>query len=180
MSSEVQERDANGRYLAVNIEERFWSKVDKTDTCWLWQAFRAPGQHNYGQFSVNNRNILAHCFAYEALVGPIPDGLEIDHLCRNPPCVKPEHLEAVSHAENVRRGDSKLISGRRAAVRTHCLNSHVFSGTNLYVSPQGKRFCRSCRREAGARRRSRNRKASLHQNCSDDGDGARKGGPVDA
>ena len=76
-------------------EERFWAKVDKTDDCWLWTANRTNA--GYGHFWLDRRMVLAHRFAYELLIGPIPDGLTLDHLCRVRACVNPAHLEAVTN-----------------------------------------------------------------------------------
>lgn len=77
------------------VDERFWLKVDKRgpDDCWEWKAGRCLG---YGQFWNNVRDMPAHRFAYEAVVGPIPEGLTLDHLCRNKGCVNPAHLEPVT------------------------------------------------------------------------------------
>lgn len=86
-----------------DIEARFWAKVDKTETCWLWTA-AIRRRSGYGVFSHQARTMLAHRFAYELLVGPIPDGLVIDHLCRVRHCVNPDHLEPVTQRENLRRG----------------------------------------------------------------------------
>jgi hypothetical protein len=121
-------------------EERFWAKVDKTDSCWLWTAGASEG---YGRFRVSRptrRTLAAHRVAYEWLVGPIPDGLQLDHLCRNPSCVNPDHLEPVTNRENGRRG----IKGE---LTTHCPQGHPYSGVNLYVHPRGRRKCRQCRKE---------------------------------
>lgn len=95
------------------IEARFWSKVDTTGgafACWLWLGSRSGGRHGlvsskrkYGDFKVGGRNVRAHRYAYGLLVGPIPDGLTLDHLCRNTACVNPIHLEPVSGLENIRR-----------------------------------------------------------------------------
>ncbi|KKN75628.1 hypothetical protein LCGC14_0378660 [marine sediment metagenome] len=124
-------------------EERFWAKVDKNGPlwngtpCWLWLA--AKYSLGYGRFKVNARleAVRAHRWAYEQLVGPIPEGLEIDHLCRNPPCVKPAHLEAVTHSTNVKRG-------LRGQLQTHCNRGHEFNSLNTYISPAGGRQCRPC------------------------------------
>lgn len=83
-------------------EQRFWQKVEKSaDGCWLWAGTILPS--GYGQFRVGLGRARAHRFAYELLVGEIPEGLTIDHLCRNIRCVNPDHLEPVTAAENVRR-----------------------------------------------------------------------------
>jgi hypothetical protein len=89
-------------------EERFWRKVNKTETCWLWTA--AKDRHGYGRFSVNQqrRAELAHRVAWELLRGPIPNGMSLDHDnpiygCANPSCVRPDHLEPVLHNKNLQR-----------------------------------------------------------------------------
>jgi hypothetical protein len=70
--------------------------------CWVWQASRTS--HGYGRVSVRGRVMVAHRAMYEKYIGPVPDGLELDHLCRNPPCCNPAHMEPVTHAENMQRG----------------------------------------------------------------------------
>lgn len=87
---------------------------------------------------------LAHRVAYEIHVGPIPDGLEIDHLCRVRCCVNPDHLEPVTHRENMRRSPSWNSVGRRQKAKTHCPKGHPYSGYNLIVTKSGCRFCRKC------------------------------------
>lgn len=92
---------------ARNWEPRFWSKVDKADDCWIWRGHH--GRFGYGLFTwAPSRGVskvrAAHRVAYELLKGPIPDGLVLDHLCRNPPCVNPDHLEPVPQVVNMVRG----------------------------------------------------------------------------
>ena len=125
--------------------ERFWEKVVKTETCWLWTGAKAS-KYGHGKFMSQRKNTKAHRWAYEALVGPIPVGLTIDHLCRVPACVNPAHLEPVTLAENLRR---------QGAAQTHCKNGHPLSGDNVYT--HGGRHCRICRNEASRRYRKRRR-----------------------
>jgi hypothetical protein len=137
----------------VTAEDRFWPKVDRRgeDECWPWLASRY--RNGYGQFE----GAGAHRFAYELARGPIPDGLVIDHTCGQKFCVNPRHLEAVTVATNTRRGYTKNIAGthRRAlmAERTHCSNDHELTAENVYVTKQGWRQCKSCRREYARKRR---------------------------
>lgn len=121
------------------IEMRFWDKVDKTDPqgCWIWTGATIPT--GYGQVRGAGMNHRAHRVAYELVIGPIPDGLELDHLCSNRGCVNPDHLEPVRHAENIRRGRG----GANSAARTHCPQSHPYDEANTYLY-QGRRFCRAC------------------------------------
>lgn len=131
--------------------DRFWAKVDKTDDCWLWTASTNNG---YGSISLGARKrVQAHRFAYELLVGPIPDGLELDHLCRVRHCVNPAHLEPVTARENQLR--SLSVSGINAA-KTHCIWGHEYTPENTYIRPcDGGRDCRACRS-----RRDRDRRAA--------------------
>lgn len=124
--------------------KRFWTKVEKTDECWNWTASR--NKDGYGQFKVQGSNLsLAHRFAYEQLVGPIPEGLTIDHLCRNRACVRPAHLEAVPMEENHRRGRPGRFGGRQK--QPYCKRGHPMDGPGSDVRISGTtRNCRICNR----------------------------------
>ena len=145
--------------ITRSFEERFWSKVDKTGDCWLWTAGKSD--QGYGTFHIGSRTaasrrpVGAHRVAYQLLVGPIPEGFHIDHLCRVRHCVNPAHLEPVTCRVNLLRGET--IPADNAA-KTHCVHGHPFNAVNTYVTPDGRRQCRTCLGER--HRRYRQRKAA--------------------
>lgn len=132
--------------------ERLLARIDINERgCWV---FSPPARNGYGYIGVTNedgskRNVLTHRLAYETIVGPIPVGLEIDHLCRNRACCNPDHLEPVTRSVNTLRGDSPALARQRRLSRTHCKNGHPFEGDNLRLTPKGVRMCVTCRREKG-------------------------------
>jgi hypothetical protein len=137
--------------------ERFWAKVDKNgpNGCWLWTAAltsAAPGQAGYGLFTERKpKGVRAHRFAYELLVGPIPEGLQLDHLCRVRHCVNPAHLEPVTQRENILR--SPVTPPGINARKTHCKHGHEFTPENTYREKRtNKRHCRECHRIREAER----------------------------
>ena len=117
-------------------------KITKASNCWEWAG--AKGPNGYGRINFNGKLSLTHRFIYEYFNGPIPTELEIDHLCRNPSCANPEHLEAVSHQENILRGTSFVSINSK---KTHCPQGHEYSLDNTYHTPAGKRKCRTCHRD---------------------------------
>lgn len=121
--------------------DRFWAKVDKTSSCWRWIG--AVKSNGYGNFW-DGRYWNAHRWAYEALVGPIPAGLTIDHLCRNRQCVNPDHLEPVTMAVNLERGTSRAAVSAYHAARTHCKRGHAKTPENTYYHESGNQ-CQPCR-----------------------------------
>ena len=121
--------------------ERFWSKVDASGDCWEWTG--GVQRQGYGITYVDGPQRVAHRWAWENLVGPVPDGLVLDHLCRNKRCVNPDHLEPITNRENILRGYG--ITARNAR-KTECIHGHPLSGVNLFVW-RGDRLCRTCHRE---------------------------------
>lgn len=127
-------------FLDARLPDRFWSKVQPCPMtgCWIWVG--ATTSDGYGQIKHLRRQDSAHRLFFEALRGPIPDGLHIDHRCRVRCCVNPAHLEPVTPRENVLRGVGHVAALSRA---THCKHGHEFNLQNTYVRPQG-RTCRAC------------------------------------
>lgn len=150
------------RRIAGDPEARFWPRVNRTpEGCWLWTA-KAQTSNGYGQLRVNGRMVLVHRFAYELLVGPIPEGMQIDHLCRVRRCVNPDHLEPVTNLTNRQRSAPFRPRMHRPTRRphpreqTHCIKGHPFDEANTGAQPTGRR-CRACAREATQRWRQRAR-----------------------
>lgn len=148
-SSELIER----RVAAISrsrgtVLERFERKIKRNEDplgCWEWQG--AKNKLGYGEFAENKKPIPAHRWAYVNQVGPIPEGMDLHHLCRNTSCVNPSHLQAVEHVENVRRGRA----GQLRTNPSHCANGHLLEGNNVRVLPNGRLRCRECARNRNQR-----------------------------
>lgn len=151
----------------VKAMRRFWQKVSvNTETgCWEWRG--APITSGYGQIRLRGVGVVAHRFSYTNLVGPVPAGLELDHLCRNRLCVNPEHLEPVTRAENVRRGVSAERTRQYFASKTHCKAGHPLTGYNLIIPKDGRRRCRVCRQATNRRYLARKKEANERTSTSD-------------
>lgn len=141
------------------VEVRFWRYVDKSDPngCWVWTGTLLA--NGYGHISVGARPRLVHRVSYEMHVGPIPDGLQIDHLCRNRRCVNPAHLEAVTARVNTLRAHSITAANSR---KIHCPHGHPYSPENTVVSC-GRRLCRICRT---AQKRAQNARLKAERNAA--------------
>lgn len=122
----------------------FWTRVIETDGCWEWVGshFQSSG---YARVKFHGRDTCAHIIAWELTNGPVPRGLELDHLCRNRGCVRPSHLEPVTHRENEIRGQTVI---RANAIKTECLRGHPLAGANLMMRGP-RRQCRLCHNARG-------------------------------
>lgn len=136
--------------LHLPAEVRFQLYYVENTGCWEWLG--AKTLSGYGQFWVRSGekghrralHIPAHRYQYEMLIGPIPDGMQLDHLCRNPACVNPSHLEIVTSQENTLRGEGPAAVNARKA---HCLRGHLFDEINTWYEKTGSRHCRTCHKE---------------------------------
>jgi hypothetical protein len=144
-------------FTKVPSEERFWTFVfpEPNSGCWLWTGALHTG---YGRFGVKQGMVRqAHRVAWEITRGPIPEGLQVDHLCRNTACVNPDHLEPVTPLVNTLRSTSLSAINAR---KTHCFRGHLFDDVNTLIRG-GARNCRTCLDIYNAKRRNDRRRQSL-------------------
>ncbi len=139
--------------------------VNPETACWVWEG--APTKDGYGQAANRKKwegkRKYAHRVSYECFVGPIPEGLEIDHLCRNRRCCNPSHLEPVTRSINNIRG---LVGHKARAInlaKTHCPQGHSYSGKNLYLCKKGFRHCNTCFRERTRAYRAKQKESKICQ-----------------
>jgi hypothetical protein len=158
-----------GHNRRVALQDRLAAKTVITPTCWLWTG--PPSANGYGRVAVGRRYVQAHRASYEVHVGPIPAGLELDHLCHTEAlatsaggpscphrlCVNPAHLRPATQLLNILTG---LSPSARNARKTHCDDGHEFAGTNLIVMPDGRRRCRLCENARQRTRRAAKRKST--------------------
>ncbi len=134
------------KILIQKIQKRI--ELDLLSGCWIWIGHK--NNRGYGCFEIKQKEYKAYRLTYEYWNGKIPEGLEIDHLCRNTSCVNPSHLEAVTHKENVVRGLTGKIN-HWSANKTHCKKGHEFNKENTYIRPDGWRACKICKKKAKLR-----------------------------
>lgn len=134
---------------------RLFSKMSVNQDCWEYTGYLDPD--GYGRFHFQGKSCGAHRVAYQLAYGDIPPGLAVDHLCGNRSCVRYEHLEAVTTAENNRRAAER---------RTHCKNGHEWNEANTYWHKEGKRNCRRCNAEAVRRYAARCKSSTRSQDST--------------
>jgi len=148
--------------LPANTPEMILGRIDRNGPipayrpdlgpCWVgpWK----PKKTGYVKVSLQGKMRSLHILIYEHIVGKVPQGLELDHLCRNRSCPNPAHLEPVTRRENILRGFSPAVTNR---FKTHCPYGHPYSGENLYIGKRGDRECRECKRTLDRKRVRRGR-----------------------
>lgn len=153
--------DAHPTYLLKIYTRLVFHTIFAANGCRWWMAARSKA--GYGQMGAFGIVQYTHILAYELFVGPVPEGFELDHKCRNRACWNPAHLEPVTHAVNVIRGESPYAKKKR---QTHCKYGHPFAGENLVFNSDGTRDCLICRRRrwriAGFRKRAKLKQQNEH------------------
>lgn len=139
------EKNALGQFVSKDFDSRYMTEPNTG--CWIWLGHITP--KGYGLIKIKRQDRLVHRFVYERFKGPIPAGLQIDHLCRMRCCVNPDHLECVTSRVNTLRGFNPPAMNAR---KTHCKNGHPLVGENVIVRPRdASRECRLCTKERSRR-----------------------------
>lgn len=142
---------------APNTTEDIFARLDARGACWEWTGHRT--HDGYGQATYGGKKWMSHRLLYTLLVSEIPEGMQLDHLCRNRACANPDHVELVTGSENTRRGHHQgaitlpTNSGIRESAKTHCPQGHPYSGDNVHIDRAGARRCRECDRIRARRNR---------------------------
>ena len=155
----VQDEKINPAITAIKEHlDKKWSDYP----CYEWQGYKTNlGYGQLGTAKKLGKNLYAHRIVWEAVNGPIPEGLSLDHLCRNPSCISPHHLEPVTHKENCLRG---VGVGAINSKKTHCKTGHAFDELNTGYLKDGRRYCKECQRLATENWRNKNDKNTNRNN----------------
>lgn len=144
------------------------SKVDETSGCWVWGG--SKDKDGYGKVRVKFPNgrvaYLAHRMTFMHFVGDIPDGKEVDHICKNTSCINPAHLRLLTHRENVEAGDYK--THHRNAVKTHCIHGHALTAENIRIQRHKNtvmRHCKLCAKDRSKKYNAERTKSKQMENC---------------
>ena len=150
------------------LPDRFLTKFseDPIRGCWIWNSGKnKKGPEGYGRYWTDGKDVQAHRYSYETIRGPIPDNMQIDHLCQTRTCVNPWHLEIVTQSINIKRSDSE---NRK---KTHCPKGHPYEGDNLYVGPNdARRYCITCHRARNVKYRERKKAIRAMKEADNDTD----------
>ena len=149
-----------GRKRIEDVVGHFWTYIDKTDTCWLWTGSKVGGYGVYSTGATRGLEEQAHRFAWQALVGEIPEAMELDHICGIRNCVNPGHLQLVEQGFNRKQGLKVARANQKA--RTHCKRGHEYTDENTYIEREGWRRCKSCQALSQKEYHERKRVAKTH------------------
>lgn len=152
MSSSAVPSALNGAISQFVVDAAFRERIEVTPNCWNWTGQRVRAYGHLGYWSLTEKrstSMQAHRFVWSVLVGPIPDDMTLDHLCKNTLCVNPDHLRVLDNVTNSLLGYSQHAKNAR---KTHCPQGHSLSGPNLGIGSKGERLCLSCRRELNRKR----------------------------
>ena len=133
-------------FVSVPLAERFWSRVEFTDGCWLWTGTTVDKERPYGSIWAYGKYELAHRVSWRLHYGEIPEGRHVCHHCDNPRCVRPDHLFVGTNQENMLDASRKGRLPKQRKRRTHCKRGHAYDEDNTYFAKDGSQQCRTCKR----------------------------------